>query len=284
MEKFHQRLSARAAGPEGGRLYQIVKINTMSELLEMASDQPLDANGRYRGYYLYRGLPDASFELKTSLQRNCGDLANMLEPKILANFKKYTATEARVNTDTVWKRMILGEHHGLPTRLLDWTHSPFVALNFATDSDMATLDKNDCAIWRIDIAELHRFLPRRFRDVMEREGVTIFSVDMLNEAAASIEEYDRLTAGSSMVIMEPPSVDPRIVSQYAFFSVVPGQVHSIEDFLGKHTAGTVKYVIDKDLKWRIRDFLDESNISERTVFPGLDGICKWLARHYYVRR
>ena len=119
---------------------------------------------------------------------------------------------------------------------------------------------------------------------MERAGVTSFSVDMLNEAAASIEEYDRLTAGSSMVIMEPPSVDPRIVSQYAFFSVVPGQVHSIEDFLGKHTAGTVKYVIDKDLKWRIRDFLDESNISERTVFPGLDGICKWLARHYYVRR
>ena len=256
----------------------------MSELLEMASDRPLDANGRYRGYYIYRGLSNASFELKTSLQRNCGDLGNFLEPKILENFSKYTATEASVNTDTVWKRMILGEHHGLPTRLLDWTHSPFIALHFATDNDMENLDKNDCAIWRIDIAELHRSLPRKFKDVMQREGVTIFSANMLNEAAATIEEYDRLTAGSSMVIMEPPSVDPRIVSQYAFFSVVPGQVVSIEDFLAKHTANTVKFVIDKDLKWQIRDFLDESNISERTLFPGLDGICTWLARHYYVRR
>ena len=107
---------------------------------------------------------------------------------------------------------------------------------------------------------------------------------MLNEAAASIEEYDSLTNGTSMVIMEPPSIDPRIVNQYAFFSVVPGQVNSIEEFLAQYTEQTVKYVISKDLKWRIRDFLDEANISERTVYPGLDGICKWLARHYYVRR
>lgn len=265
-------------------MYRTVKINTMSELLEMTADRPLDKNGRYRGYYVYRGLSDAAFELTTSLQRNCGDLGTLLEPKILANFSKYTATEASVNTDTVWKRMILGQHHGLPTRLLDWTHSPFIALHFATDSDMENLDKNDCAIWRIDIEELHRFLPQEFKRVMERQGVTVFSVDMLNEAAASIEEYDRLTNGTSMVIMEPPSVDPRIVSQYAFFSVVPGQVHSIEDFLGSYSEKTVKFVIDKDLKWRIRDFLDESNISERMVFPGLDGICQWLARHYYVRR
>lgn len=265
-------------------MYKIVEINTMEELLAMVSDQPIDANGRYRGYYLYRGLPDSAFELKTSLQRNCDDKANLLEPKILANFSKYTATEATVETDTVWKRMILGQHHGLPTRLLDWTHSPFIALNFATDSSMATLDKTDCVIWRIDIKELHSALPTKFTDVMTKEGTIVFSVNMLNEAAASIEEYDSLTNGTSMVIMEPPSIDPRIVNQYAFFSVVPGQVNSIEEFLAQYTEQTVKYVISKDLKWRIRDFLDEANISERTVYPGLDGICKWLARHYYVRR
>lgn len=266
-------------------MYKEVTINTMEELLTMVFDQPLDErNGRYRGYYLYRGLPDSSFELKTSLQRNCGELGGRLEPKILANFSKYTATEAIEETDTVWKRMILGQHHGLPTRLLDWTHSPFVALNFATDGNMATLDKADCVIWRIDIEELHSLLPSKFMEIMENEGTTVFSVKMLNDAADSIEEYDRLTKNSSMVIMEPPSIDPRIVNQYAFFSVVPAQVNSIEEFLGSRTNNTIKYTISKNLKWRIRDFLDEANISERTVYPGLDGICKWLARHYYVKQ
>lgn len=87
-----------------------------------------------------------------------------------------------------------------------------------------------------------------------------------------------------MVILEPPSIDPRIVNQYAFFSVIPGQISSIESFLDQFTHRTEKYVINKNLKWRIRDFLDESNISERTVYPGLDGICKWLSRHYYVKK
>lgn len=266
-------------------MYKVVKINTMQELLEMVSDQPLDPrNGRYRGYYLYRGLPDASFELKTSLQRNCGNLKDDLEPKILANFSKYTAAESNIVTDTVWQRMILGQHHGLPTRLLDWTHSPFIALNFATDMNLAELDKKDCVVWRIDIEELHKALPKKFLGVMEDEGTTVFSVDMLNKAASSIKEYDNLTSGTSMVIMEPPSIDPRIVNQYAFFTVIPSQVNSIEEFLEEYTNNTVKYIIDRKLKWRIRDFLDEANISERTVYPGLDGICKWLARHYYVKR
>ena len=45
----------------------------------------------------------------------------------------------------------------------------------------------------------------------------------------------------------------------------------------------MKYVIDKNLRWRVRDMLDSLNISERLFFPGLDGLSKWIARHYYVK-
>ena len=266
-------------------MIKIIEVKSMEDVLKITADQPLDRNGRYRGYYLYRGLPNSSFELKTSLQRNCDTRSAILEKAVLNNFAKYTATEAEVDTESVWRRMILGQHHGLPTRLLDWTHSPFVGLNFATsDSDMHNLDKNDCVLWRIDIADLHEKLPKEFQYVMKKEGATVFSVDMLNEATDSLEKYDEITEGKSMVIMEPPSIDPRIINQYAFFSVIPGNVTNIEEFLDKYTDNTVKYIISKDLKWRIRDFLDEANISERTIYPGLDGICKWLARHYYVKR
>ena len=265
-------------------MYQEKRITRMEEILELIADQPHDRrNNRHRGYYLYRGLPNESFKLATSLQRNCGTKSAILENKILNNFSKYTATEADVDVSTVWNRMVLGQHHGLPTRLLDWTHSPLIGLHFAvSDSDFGSIDKTNCVLWRIDIEDLHNHLPEAFQEKMRIEGAKVFSVNMLNDVADTIERYDSLTEGKSMVIMEPPSIDPRIVNQYAFFSVIPKQVVDIEGFLGDVTSKTVKYTIDKETKWRIRDFLDEANISERTVYPGLDGICKWLARHYYV--
>ena len=58
---------------------------------------------------------------------------------------------------------------------------------------------------------------------------------------------------------------------------------SVEKFLAENTVNTVKYVIKKELRWRIRDMLDQLNINERTVYPGLDGLSRWLARHYFVR-
>lgn len=46
---------------------------------------------------------------------------------------------------------------------------------------------------------------------------------------------------------------------------------------------TVKYIIDKSLRWKIRDMLDRMNINERMIYPGLDGLSAWLKRHYYVK-
>ena len=144
-------------------------ITDMQDILKIISDQPFDErNGRYRGYYLYRGLPDSSFNLETSLQRNCGSQRNFLESKLLNNFSKYTATESDVDVSTIWGRMILGQHHGLPTRLLDWSHSPLIGLHFAvSDSDFKRLDEKNCVLWRIDIEELHARLPEDFQLVMK---------------------------------------------------------------------------------------------------------------------
>jgi hypothetical protein len=78
-------------------------------------------------------------------------------------------------------------------------------------------------------------------------------------------------------------VDQRIVNQYSFFSAVPSGITDLEAFLDAHTEHTVKYVIDKKLRWELRDILDQFNINERMIHPGTDGIAKWLARHYYVK-
>ena len=263
-----------------------VLIKDIDGVMNLVFDQPLDErNNRHRGYYLYRGLSDVSFKLLTSLQRNCGEQSVFLENNILNNFIKYTAIDSGSDYDNIWRSMILGQHHGLPTRLLDWTHSPLVGLHFAVSDNLSELDKRDCVVWRIDIEKLHDLLPKEFHDVMVKKNAVarVFSVDMLNKVVDSIENYDQLVSDKSMVVLEPPSLDPRIVNQYAFFTVVPRGITDIEKFFETSSLEATKYIIDAKLKWRIRDFLDEANISERTIYPGLDGICKWLARHYYVK-
>ena len=55
---------------------------------------------------------------------------------------------------------------------------------------------------------------------------------------------------------------------------------NLEDWVVNQDIRNFKIIIPKELKWEIRDKLDQSNINERTLFPGLDGLATWLKRHY----
>ena len=105
---------------------------------------------------------------------------------------------------------------------------------------------------------------------------------MLNKVVQGLEDYDDDMKNNSMILLEPPSIDQRIINQYSYFSVIPKEISNIESFLNLKTENTIKYVIDKSLKWRIRDMLDQLNINERIIYPGLDGLSSWIKRHYYV--
>lgn len=262
-----------------------IRITTLDELLPLLTEQEFRPDlDRNRSSYLYRGMPNVDYKMFTSLSRNCKKLQKDLEPAILENFAKYAVSEEPEIAQSVWRQMILGQHYGLPTRLLDWTHSALVGLHFAmTEENLEHMSEHDCAVWRIDMNEMYSLLPSSYQAIINRSQTTIFSVDMLDEAAGSLEQYDADMKDGAMVIIEPPSMNDRIVNQYSFFSLVPMGMTDIEKFLDEKTPNTVKYVIDKDLRWRVRDMLDQLNMSERIVYPGLGGLSKWIARHYYVK-
>ncbi len=266
-------------------MIQEVRVSTLEELMPLLSEQEYRPDlGRNRSPFVYRGMTNADFRMVTSLRRNCRELQRNLEPAILKNFAKYAVIEDPSVAHSVWRQMILGQHHGLPTRLLDWTQSALVALHFAvSEEDLARMEDHDCMVWRVDIAELHALLPERYQQVMRDYQAEVFSVDMLGSAAQSLALYDRDMGDRSMVVLEPPSLSARIVNQYSFFSVIPMEMENVEDFLDRFTGHTVKYVIDRKLRWRVRDMLDQLNMSERIVYPGLDGLSRWIARHYYVK-
>ncbi len=239
---------------------------------------------RYRSLKIYRGMPNSEFRIVDSLSRICKGKKKTLESAILSNFTKYAALEDPSIETSVWRQMILGQHHGLPTRLLDWSFSPLTSLHFAmSEKDLDNMDKHDCVVWSIDVDELHEMLPEKYQRIMKEEQTTVFSLRMLQSVCRDPKEYDSDMRDNAMLIVEPPSIEQRIINQYSFFSIIPMEMKDVEDFLEKHTKNTVKYIVKKEIRWQIRDLLDQLNISERIVYPGLDGLSQWLARHYYVK-
>lgn len=234
--------------------------------------------GRHRSPFVYRGMGNASNDLRTSLIRIAGGkkIAE-LEGHLVRNFRKYARADSAAG-DSVWNWLALAAHHGLPTRLLDWTYSPFVALHFAT-ADL-TQYKHDAVIWCVNHGETNRRLPKKLRKELDHEGSHVFSVDLLNGVARTLQQLEKLAPEPFVVFLEPPSLDDRIVNQFALFSLLSSPAHPLDTWLAAHPDVSRKIIIPASLKWEIRDKLDQAGITERMLFPGLDGLAAWLTRYY----
>ena len=163
--------------------------------------------------------------------------------------------------------------------MLDWTASPKVALHFAS-AEEGHYDK-DGAIWCIDVRQARDLLPITLRAILAEEYAFLFSVEMLPDIKR-LKDFDafRIQRGSFVLFFEPPSLDARIVNQGAIMSVMPGADLVLSDFLKDYPQIYRRIVIPKELKWELRDKLDQDNVTERMLFPGLDGLSRWLRRYY----
>ena len=258
-----------------------IRVKSWNELQDALYISSWDQDiGRYRSRFAYRGLSDQSYALKTTLIRLGGPYAE-LERHLLRNFKKY-AHRSVVERDALWHWLSVAQHYGLPTRLLDWTYSPLIALHFAT-ANIHKFDR-DGVIWAVNYRRAHQLLPERLRSKLNDEGANVFTVEMLTETVSSLTEFETEDELDAVIFFEPPSIDDRIVNQYAFFSVMADPHRILNDWLRQHPSLWHRIVIPAELKWEVRDKLDQANINERVMFPGLDGLSHWLTRHYSPRQ
>lgn len=249
-----------------------------------SKDRELD---RFRSPFVFRGLSDRGHSLLTSLQRldHYGDKLDLVERALLTSFAKYCQ---RDDLSSDWRRIIVGQHFGLPTRLLDWTYSPLVALHFAT-CDLTKMDRDGC-VWAVHVPRAHKFIPVDLKKQIAPTGARVYHIDTIEESFPTLEEWKTKEGDKPPFILffEPPSMDGRIVNQVALFSLLSDAGIPVSDWLdyAGQTSSSVatKMIIPAEKKWEFRDKLDQLNINERVLFPGLDGLSDWLRRWYSPKR
>ncbi|MFO7445720.1 MAG: FRG domain-containing protein [Ignavibacteriaceae bacterium] len=251
-------------------------IDLQSKLFEDAWVEDIK---RFRSPYAFRGMALNHEKLSTSLMLTGGNYIKM-ERHILRNFKKY-AHRVITQNDSFWNWISLAKHHGLPTRIIDWSFSPYVAMHFMTDNILTY--NEDGVIWAVNFKEVHTMLPSELKDILANEGSDVFTIDSLSGALRDFKDFDSLSKDILLLFFEPPSIDERIVNQYALFSVLSKPDFFLDEWLRNHPSVYKKFIIPAGLKWEIRDKLDQANITERVLFPGLDGLSMWLRRLYTTR-
>lgn len=255
-------------------------VQSWTELVDVLYEGSWDASiERFRSPFVFRGACDSRSDLSTSLMRlgrGHDDLAR-LEGHLLRNFRKYAHMETTVGR-SVWNWLAIAQHHGLHTRLLDWTYSPFVAMHFVTEN-LKWYDL-DGVIWCVNHRETNRLIPEVLKEAAEQSGSDVFTAEMLDELVPTLEGFDRLAPEPFVIFLEPPSVDVRIANQFALFSAMSSPNAALHKWLATHRQLGRRIIIPAGLKWEVRDKLDQAGITERMLYPGLDGLTRWLSRYY----
>ena len=99
----------------------------------------------------------------------------------------------------------------------------------------------------------------------------------------TVSAFDTLTREPFVVFVEPPAIDDRILHQLALFSLISSPAAALDDWLRDRPELYRRVVVPARLKREIRDKLDQANITERVLFPGLDGLSQWLKRYFTTR-
>lgn len=255
---------------------QEIVIHGWDELQAAIFDGVWDADIlRYRDNRVYRGMADWQWGLIPSLNRVCAhDMT--LERQMLRSFRKYGYADLQ-GVSSFWQLLAMAQQYGLPTRLLDWTYSPLVAAHFATE-DQETYDR-DGVIWCVSIDRMNRQLPAPLKEMLRAERGNIFTLEMLDRVGDGFDALGRISSVPFALFFEPASTVNRIANQYALFSICSDPAAILDALPG--TEGCFRrIIIPAGVKLEIRDKLDYINISERMIYPGLDGICRWITRRY----
>lgn len=198
--------------------------------------------------HIFRGVSSPGHKLIPKIGRNVRHLYSdfyTYETILMNQFKKLSVPYLTRIPENEWEWLAIAQHHGLPTRLLDWTRNPMVAGFFAVNNDY----NNDSIIFATDSRQFDA------------------NIDFSYEPYV----YDELV--DEVRIFEPNHIVPRIITQNGLFTVHSAPSKPLD---ANQSITLDKIVITSSFKKELRNTLDVYGINKATLFPGLDGIAEYL--------
>lgn len=208
----------------------------------------------------YRGQANSSWPIQPRIARNRGFLED--ESRMLREFKQDAANRLVRRPAGEWEWICLAQHHGLPTRLLDWSENPLVGLYFAVEYLNADQDVPvDGALFELSpgFLNLAAFGSQSERAVLMLEHDKELDQYLPNPTVGAILQPAAVLAGRSF---------DRIIAQAGTFTVTSGD-HTAEA-LNSEGGAVTKVTIPAQYKSAIKEQLADVNISASTVYPDLD--------------
>ncbi len=215
--------------------------------------------------FFYRGHSKLEWNLVPTLGRTRNQYIYYpkwldLEEDLLEKFQKFSKPFLNNEPKNKYEWILIAQHHGLPTRVLDWTTNPLKALFFSVEDHYCCV--NDAALW-----------------AFRRKG-SFYSLTKLR--AIHGDNFNNFFS------YYPDDLNPRIISQessFTFFplpekteNIIPPLNHT--DAYKDHIDDIIKFEIKKTNKQSIKDELLQLGISHRSFFPDLDGLSKSIRREY----
>jgi hypothetical protein len=247
----------------------------------------------YTNRWVFRGVSSAEYNLITTLEREAersglslGDLADF-ERRIMNEFRRrlhhYSQHIPERHDIAEW--LSLMQHYGAPTRLLDWTYSPYVAVYFAVEKPR---DKK-CALWALESVwyTSDYTIPRLGKDQVEtffkdvvRPKLTVEPEDT-KQPQYSLFQYLFRNPRPGLFLVNPFKLSERSTIQQSVHLMAGDITKSFEENLRVHHADhdkLVKLEIEIDAPRRKQFLLNlhRMNINRSTLFPGLQGFAESL--------
>jgi len=237
----------------------------------------------------YRGCGKATYQLIPSLYRhkqakNPTKLAD-LERKLMTRFKQRSLPYLTRSLTDEWDTLFFMQHYSIPTRLLDWTENPLIALHFALMSAPHNKKKKagdlvfkaDATVWILDPVKWNRH-------ALSHQSYNGGALTLGDESLNGYKPNQTFAGmNNHPVALYGAHNSPRIVAQQGVFTIfgqntVPMEKLYVEESFPKDSL--IRVTIDAKSLASMRKSLLAHGITESVVYPDLEGLALEIKRSF----
>lgn len=254
---------------------QKIKISNIGDLVENLTK--LDRR------WIFRGHGDSNWRLLSTLERMFAnwqayhDVAEKMEEYALHRLESEADHYLGVHSlpDTRLGRLAFLQHHGVPTRLLDFTTSSFIALFFASVESFD--DSSYFSVWAINYRNLIKHSLHKLRE-HSPESIPDYEELQLENQDDFFENHVMTSEQSCLWVTEPRRANRRLERQRGTFLLSSSFTRTIEDLIEDHAEDDVCLRIDVPTRLReeVQNLLRATALDNKRLFGDIDGFARDL--------